>query len=346
LAFASFLISGQALAKNNQAEFKVIRAGFADIDRDVRLASCEAAGAISGKEFSSELSGALSDQVDQVKIRAAVVLYKAGDASGIPVIRKILTSAVKLSDNPTPLERARAIARGTIKVEAARALGDIKDTSSVSLLKSMTEDMDGRVSDACLVSLAKLGDSSAKDQFVSALESTKQEVRAKAAEALGDIGDTVTIPALRKRLKDWNRDAKNAAAIALGKMKDKESEPLIKEMLWDKDEIVREKAATALGYMGEESSLEALKKVMEDTNGFVRIAAAEALHKLGDDSGREFLLRVLKSEDRDAKLRALDVLSVTASAKEVPQMQKLAENKDKVLAIKASKAVIMASKRK
>jgi len=72
----------------------------------------------------------------------------------------------------------------------------------------MINDEDGRVADAALVALAKLGDPEGKKQFISALRKHKTGSEAKAAEALGDIGDQNAGGALKKRLKDWDRNAK------------------------------------------------------------------------------------------------------------------------------------------
>ena len=93
-----------------------------------------------------------------MKISAAVALVKLGDRSGLEEIRKILKNVPKLSENPKPFERVRAIAKGTVRAQAARELGNLKDSASVPLLKSMVNDEDGRVADACLVALARLGE--------------------------------------------------------------------------------------------------------------------------------------------------------------------------------------------
>jgi HEAT repeat protein len=168
-------------------------------------------------------------------------------------------------------------------------------------------------------------------------------VRAKAVEALGEIGDEETIPALRKRLKDWDRDTKAAAVIALGKLKDSPSAPALKELLWDKDEIVREKATLALGMVGSREAIPALKELLQDPNGLVRIAAAESLHMMGDDSGKDFLFRAAKADDKDAKLRALAVLEKMATPKDVPALKSVAGDQDKMVAVTAARAIVIAS---
>lgn len=333
--------------KEMQAELSLIRAGLTDGDREVRIIAAESLGLIGDKESIQAIKEMLGDSNDLVRIKAAVALAHLGETTGIPELRKILQTKPKLSEHPTPLERVKAVARGTVRVAAANALAELRDKESLPLLKEMSGDQDGRVADACIIAAAKLGSGSSKNEFISALESTKQEVRAKSAEALGEIGDATCYPALRKRLKDWDRDTKVSAMIALAKLKDTASIPVLREMLWDKDEIIREKAATALGIMAspETATINAMKKVLEDPNGMVRLAAVDALAKLGDDSGKDFLLRAIETGDKDAKLKALAILPNLAAPKDILKVQALLSDNDKTLAIAAAKAIVLTKNR-
>jgi HEAT repeat protein len=334
----------------NAAEYSVIHAGLMNTDREVRIAAAKAAGELADRQAIEPLKAIIAnaDESDTVKIKAAVALAKVGESSGAAELRRILANRPKISPNMNPLLRAKAIARGTIRAEAARSLGDIKDQNSIPLLREMQDDDDGRVVDASLIALAKLGDRSGKSNFISGLESNKQEIRAKAAEALGEIGDkdAVTVAGLRKRMKDWDRDSKTAAALALARLKDEESAPAIREMLWDKDETVRERAAQALGIMGSSATVGGLFELLKDPNGLVRITAAQSLHELGNDSGRDFLLSALKSEDKDARIRALNAFSAMATPKDIPALQPLLKDPDATVQIAAAKAVIKASPKK
>lgn len=337
LCFFTTIKTLPAQENKSVSAIEIIRAGLGDSDIEIRGLSAGIIGQIGDKDSAGKLLGLLNDANDSVKIRAAVSLYRLGNKSGIVVIRKILGSAPKLSENPTTLERARAIAKGTKRVEAAAALGEIRDFDSMILLKKMVRDSDGRVADASLVALARLGDTSAKKEFLSALESVKQGVRAKAAEALGEIGDSDSVPFLRKKLKDWDRDVKVSAITALAKLNDKESAVQIKELLRDSEEIVREKSAAALGMLGSPGSVEDLKKALSDTSGFVRIQVAGALHSFGDDSGKDFLIKVLKTAEKEARLKAIAVFENMAGAGDTEILNYLLADSDKSIAINAAK---------
>lgn len=333
LAAGTLLWAGKKKMPN---EISIIRQGLTDPDLEVRSASVEILAKLHDTDSLPEIKKLLMDKSDSLKIKTAVAMAKLGDRSGITEIRKILNNAPVLSEKPTSMERVKAIMRGTVRAEAAYALGEINDVDSKPVLQKWVDDDDGRVGDACMVSLAKMGDKSIKDEFLSALESTKQGVRAKAAQILCDIGDTTCFTGLRKRSKDWDKDVKGYSILALGKLKDTESMSAIRELLWDKDDTVREKAVLALGYMGNTEAIGALKETLQDANGFVRITASKALHMLGDDSGKDFLIRVLKTDDKDAKLRALNALDGMVKPEDVPVLQQLAAGTDKLIAVKAA----------
>ena len=339
--FACICFAGSKKTEN----LKIIQAGLKDESREIRELSARSLGILGVKSSAKNIKELLTDPSDSVKICAAVALVKLGDKSGLVEIRKILSTVPKLSETPKPVERVRAMAKNTIRAQAAGELGNMKDTESIPLLKKMVEDDDGRVADASLVALAKMGDTTGKKSFISALESTKQEVRAKAAEYLGDIKDSAAIEPLRKRLTDWDKNAKCAAMVALGKLKDKQSIPAIREMLWDKDDDMKEKAAEALGYMGDTDLASAIKELLKDKNGFVRFAAVEALNKLGQDSGKEFIIGALKAQENDAKLRALNILEKIVTVKDIAAVEPLVSDADKSVSITAARVIVTAESR-
>ncbi|MBN1621188.1 MAG: HEAT repeat domain-containing protein [Endomicrobiales bacterium] len=335
------------MSEGNSDELDVIQLGLNDQSREVRSLAIEAILQIGSQDYIPILRDMLDDNNDFVSIKAAEALYKLGDDSGLPVLVNILDTKPELSEEAAPLERARAIAKNTLRVQAATVLGDIRDKGAITILNKNLDDNDGRVVDACLVALAKLGDKTVKEDFVSALRSTKYQVRAKAAEALGDMGDPTVAPAIRERLKDWNREPKVEACIALGKLDDLESIPQIRELLMDEDAIVRENAALSLGMFSfkENKSIKALLDILDDPNGLVRIAASKSLFILGDDSGKEFVLGVLKSDERDAKIKALEALEAMANQGDIKDLESLLDDEDKSIAVRAAKVLVMVKQR-
>ena len=317
----------------------IIQSGLSDESQEIRLLSISVLPDL-GDEFVPILRKMLEDKSDLVKIEAAHSLFKLGDKAGLPVLRNILATEPKLSDKLKPFERMKAIAMGSARMKAARILGDIKDRESIPVLKKCLDDIDGRVIDACNISLAKLGDPKSKDSFISAIKSTVPQVRAVAAQALGDFGDSRNAGLLRERLKtDWSREVKANSLIALAKLNDRESFLKIIDLLNDRDDIVREKAAVSLGMMGNKAAIPHLLKSLEDQNGAVRIAAGEALYIMGDESGKGYILSVLKGNDKDGKIAALNSLAKMVSIKDIEDIYKLLDDPDKTVAIKAANVI-------
>jgi HEAT repeat protein len=176
-------------AVKSSSEIDILYSGLKDSNRDIRATSAKYLGEVGNKYAIPQLKELLADTHDAVRIRAAVALYQLGDKSGAAELRKILSTKPRLSETPTPIERVKAVQRNTIRAEAAVALGEIKDAGAVSLLQTMLEDDDGRVADASMISLARLGDSSSKQQFLSALERNRRRFPGRSAVPVGCSAD-------------------------------------------------------------------------------------------------------------------------------------------------------------
>jgi hypothetical protein len=142
----------------------------------------------------------------------------------------------------------------SVRIGAARALGNINDTRAV-------------------------------EPLILALKDNNSGVRIGAAWALGNINDTRAVEPLILALKDNNSSVRSIAAMALGNINDKRAvEPLILA-LKDNDCDVRSVAAIALGNINDTRAVEPLILALKDNNSGVRSAAKDALAKLGWHQG-------------------------------------------------------------
>ena len=94
--------------------------------------------------------------------------------------------------------------------------------------------------------------------------------------------------------------------------------------------------------MGNTETAPALRELLKDKNGFVRFAVVEALYRLGEDTGKQFVLDALKAEEKDAKLKALELLETIGSEKDIPSIEPLVSDADKVVSITAAEVIVMA----
>jgi HEAT repeat protein len=161
ISIAAGLLASTAVAASGSRkytrELEIIRSGLSDPDREVRSTAARYAGQLDDKGSAAGLKDLLTDPGETVRIKAAVALAKIGDRSGIPELRRIAATVPALSENPTPLERMRAVSKGTARAEAVRALGELRDRDSMPLLRRLSNDDDGRVADASLIALGRLG---------------------------------------------------------------------------------------------------------------------------------------------------------------------------------------------
>ncbi|MEW6040157.1 MAG: HEAT repeat domain-containing protein [Elusimicrobiota bacterium] len=277
-------------------------------EANIRSTAIVILGKIDDKSIPGHIKKFLKDNSKSVVMETALSLSKYGDKSGVGELIKILNNKPK-EKTLSPVEKTRVMKQNLDRAKAAKYLGEICDRRSIESLKNASADEEGRVKDAALVALIKLGDKSHLEVFYYGLETGFESAMEKSAEVLGELRDKDARERLRELLKKWDKKVKSAAAVALGQIGDNDSAPSIRSLLSDKNPSVRAAAAESLGELRDINSIEALKKTLEDENGFVRLCAAEALMKMEDDSGKYFTEMSLKTGDIDAKLKAAGILA-------------------------------------
>ncbi len=123
--------------------------------------------------------------------------------------------------------------------------------------------------------------------FIQALQSTREEVRYSAAEALCHVGIPAVVPDLIKALNDEVEVVRAYVVEALGRIGDARAVPaLIEALLHDKDKGVRHCAAKALGEIGEPAAVSPLIEALSDKNEEVRLIVAWALNEIRKKAAR------------------------------------------------------------
>lgn len=106
-------------------------------------------------------------------------------------------------------------------------------------LAQYLSDGDGRVRQAAVQALGRLGERAPVERLLQALTDSSRDVRQAAAEALGDLGERAPVEPLVQALADSNAGVRRAAARALGRLgKRAPVEPLVWAME-DSDSSVR-----------------------------------------------------------------------------------------------------------
>lgn len=180
--------------------------------------------------------------------------------------------------------------RMCVRVNAAKTLANIKDTSAVNPLLY------------CL--------NNKKENY---------KLRLACAEALGKIGDKFAVIPLSEVLRDENENSvylKESAAFALGMIGDEKAVDTLVNVLetgrglMDKFTFLKERAIEALSRLNTkgEKVFRALEKSLKDQSVQVRINAIEALSNLDDDRVRDLIYSSLSDKSPDVARNAIIAL--------------------------------------
>ena len=183
-----------------------------------------------------------------------------------------------------------------VRASAAWALGEIGDASAVETLIKALNDEDSGVREKAVAALGKMG----KDAFeplVQALSAKKARVRKGAALALGNLRIKDAIKPLSEALHDKNFEVRWCAAQSLANIGRDAFEVLL-DASKEEDEEVRWCAASALGKLKDKRAVQHLISLLDDPAEKVRASAAWALGEIGDASAVEKLIKALGDSSR------------------------------------------------
>lgn len=225
-----------------------------DSDRAVREAAIGALTAI-GTASVPVLGLCLSDPQAMVQEAASTVLASIADER---VLIPLLNS-LKNSD-------------WIVRMQAVRALGRIKEQSSI-------------------------------EHLIPLLQDKVKAVREETSTALATIGEAA-LPALQEAIQHEDWLVRLHAVEALGKTKSAYAvEPLLTLLFNDRDSAVREDAVRALGEIGDPQAVGYLFTVMKEPG--LRVLAIEALGHIGDRRAVPVLLEAAKGTNQPDGMRTV-----------------------------------------
>jgi HEAT repeat protein len=229
----------------------VLRRFTADLDPAIRLASQRALLALGGADVDRVvLLGTIltdRDQPGSARAGAAQQLAALGDPRALPFLREALGEELPPLPKPATLAEHMQrvyVVKGLVPVAAARALGELGETSVVPDLLAFAEAPEAEMRVAVFEALARLKSDLALNAARRALaEDEDQRVRRWAAVLLKELKDPETLPALRRALEeDPDPGVRLQAVQALEAMHDREAVALITAAL-PKEELKEVRAA-------------------------------------------------------------------------------------------------------
>ncbi|WP_319642088.1 HEAT repeat domain-containing protein [Methanovulcanius yangii] len=198
-----------------------------------------------------------------------------------------------------------------IRSDAAKALGNIRDTRAVEPLIHALNDENYKVRKSAAEALGRIGDGRAVEPLCKALND-EYDVRITSAEALrmigqtfpGKIGDPQTVVPLINLLNAIEPEIRQIAIHSLGETHDSRAvEPLI-AALNEEDPELRSSAINALSWIGDIKALDPIIAMLDDRNDKVREDAASALEYFGDCKAAGPLVAALSDEHEDVRRKA------------------------------------------
>lgn len=156
------------------------------------------------------------------------------------------------------------------RYEAAKEIGRIQPTQSdaVDKLISLLSDEDDQVRTQAAISLGWMQCKKAIPALIKNTKSASVWDRRRAVQALGNIGDVSAADALIAAVDDKDGEVTRLALIGLGHLKARKAIPKLFSILdeADRDVLDHECAIIALGYIGDKSVVERLKSLAESTD--------------------------------------------------------------------------------
>ena len=201
-----------------------------------------------------------------------------------------------LEQSSSPLPR--------IRQQTAFALGELRESSSIEILKDLAEDKEAEVRAEAIHALGKLARPEAKNILLIRLRDGYWKVRAEAADALASIGDTSASSQLFRAADDHDDYARMHILGALLTLAHTNETPLYFQQMASDNLARKTAAALVLGKLGRQEALPVLMDLLHDKNNPERVQIAQILIGLRPISANGSLESLLKNE-QNPRVKAL-----------------------------------------
>jgi HEAT repeat protein len=197
-------------------------------------------------------------------------------------------------------------------------------TPAVPRLIEALSDKDGYIREAAANALGMIGNKSAVEPLIRALQYRDEQVyeddedseaRMRAALALGRIGDPQAFDPLIKAISEDDMQLSWYAIEALGMLRDPRAIPVLITTLEHPDIDRRKSASSALVKFGD-AAIMPLINIAKDTNRKWRIFAIKALGEIGDTRAIKALNDLLNDEDETVRLYAAESVNAIKEKQE------------------------------
>lgn len=239
-------------------------------------------------ELLTQMTGLLSDTDAEVRWKAAYAFMR---------------SNLAVADRDAPRAALQDLLGDpdvTVRMMAARALGELGDGASLIRLVGSMSDVDWRVRVNCLRAAAKLKGDAALAMVRQGLGDSSPLVRQQAIEALGALGDPRGKDLLTPLLMDDSVPAtlRASAVLAYGQLEGENSFSTLMSFVGGDSVWVRSAAVTALGRLQSDDALRQLLFMAEsETDPRVMAALADAIGTRSTDKTQQAIFQLMGRGD-------------------------------------------------
>ena len=197
------------------------------------------------------------------------------------------------------------------RLEAVRALGEMKIEGARAALLAAANDKDSRIRHEAIHALGQFKDAKLADLYIKLINSDPSYfVVAEAAQALGESGSPRGFEVLTSTMKvdSWQETIRAGALRGIAALKDPRAFDIASHYSGPgHSAAVRAAALQALAESGEnkDRAFSTLSTALKDRSLPVRVAAAEALSSLGDPRAVPLLEEAAKSDDLPGLLKQI-----------------------------------------
>ena len=189
---------------------------------------------------------------------------------------------------------------------AARALGDMKDSTAVDGLLRYTDDPDFRIRAGTVAALGKIGDSRGIEPAVKALGDDDYLVRLDAATALAMFAEPGTIDILIKALSDSYYGVRYKAAQALGNIGEPSVAPVLNALQSTDDKTAFYMLIEITGNLKDKKLVKPLSEILKSEDPLARAVTVESLGKFESKKAKKILRKLKNKETHPLVIGKLD----------------------------------------
>lgn len=309
------VVSTTAAGEDNQEIIKMVIDALKSPDVEMQTGAIAIVREIAGEEVTKSLAQELPNLGPATQVQLLSALADRGDAVALPAV----IAAIKSKDE-------------SVRVAALKAVGQIGNASSVSLLAQQAATAKGEEQKAARESLYRLRGPEVDAAILQSLPSAAADVKVELISAVGERNIGGSIEMLLRTARDEDRKVRVESLKVLRVVGKPEDMPALVNLAMgvksDSDRTETEKTIAAVAHKIEDKTRQAaavlavLPNVKDSSD---RASLLRTLGRIGDSSALPTLRTALSAREADIQDAAIRALSDWPTAEPVPDLLKVAQ---------------------